>query len=141
MQKKQLTTGAGYGTTQQPDKLHQIRSAFTKSTSTNPIQVTGKSVFLNDLRWRYKPDSFAKGLMKDTFPGWLTDRLRTQATEALRGMDEDMALEVVYDLMDCWTYGVRHYIGIEHIDKLLHSMYNKILYCAEQQEIKLPMHF
>ena len=46
-----------------------------------------------------------------------------------------------FNMMDCWTYGVRHYIGILYIDSMLNSLYNKIAFCAEQQEIELPMHF
>ena len=119
----------------------QIRKALLKGVSKEPTLGIGKSVFFGDLRSKYQPDDFAKGLLEATFPSWLSDRLRSQAVDALRGLDKSMALEVADDLVDCWTYGVRHYVGIRQIDDLLHSMYNKILYCAEQQGVELPMHF
>lgn len=100
-----------------------------------------KSIFFRDLSNKFKPDTFAEGLLISCFPDWLSDRLRRQVVDALRGLDEAMAIEVADDMMDCWTYGVRHYIGILYIDSMLNSLYNKILYNAEQQEVELPMHF
>ena len=120
---KKKTTGV-YRNTPQPDKLPNK-----------------KHVIINDMRWKYKPDGFAEWLMEMTFPDWLPERLRIQAKDALRGLSEDMALEVADNVIDCWSYGVLHYIRVEHVDKMLKSLYNKILYCAEQQEVKLPKHF
>ena len=94
----------------------------------------------NELQ-QFLPDPFAEGLLEDTNPDWMPERLQAQMKDALRGFSEDMALEVADNLLDCYSYGVRHYIGIEHIDKLLHSLYNKILYAASQQGISLPNHF
>jgi hypothetical protein len=92
------------------------------------------------MRWKHRPDGFAEWLMEMTFPDWLPERLRIQAKDALRGLSEDMALEVADNVIDCWSYGVLHFIRVGHVDKMLKSLYNKILYCAEQQEVKLPMH-
>ena len=139
MNKKKIT--GAHSTTQQPNTLQELTNALLKGESTQSAQGAKKSVFFRDLWNKYQPDDFARGLMEATFPWWLSERLRRQAVDALRGLDERMALEVADDLIDCWTYGVRHYIGILYIDSMLNSMYNKILYCAEQQEIELPMHF
>lgn len=140
MKKKNLTTAAN-GSTAQPETLQQMREALKKGVSVDPQQIVVKSVFINDRRGEYQPDGFAEGLMKETFPEWLPERLRSQMKDALRGLDADMALEVYDDLLDCWTLGVRHYIGIWHIDEMLHSLYNKILYCASRQGVELPMNF
>lgn len=140
IKKKHLTTAANCSTTQ-PNGLLQFRDALMKGVSKTTEEDVMKSVFVNDLQARYDPDAFAEGLLEDTTPEWMPDRLRSQMKDALRGLDEDMALEVADDLLDCWTYGVRHYIGIRHIDEMLHSLYNKIIYCASQQGIELPMHF
>lgn len=134
------TTGAHLSTTQ-PNALQELRKALKKGVSVNPEQIVVKSVFINDRRGEYEPDGFAEGLLKDMFPWWLPDRLRRQMRDALRGLNENMALEVADDLVDCWTYGIRHYIGIWPIDNMLHSLYNKILFAASQQEVELPMHF
>lgn len=132
--------GAHHSTVQ-PKPLQELRKALKKGVSVNPKQIVVKSVFINDRRGEYEPNGFAEGLLKDTFPWWLPDRVRCQMKDALRGLDENMALEVADDLVDCWSFGVRHYIGIWHIDNMLHSLYNKILFAASQQEVELPMHF
>jgi hypothetical protein len=137
--KKNKTIGA-HSTKQQPKTL-QHRGTLLKGVSTQPAQGAKKSVFFRDLWSKYQPDGFARGLMEATFPDWLSDRLRRQVVDALRGLDERMALEVTDNLTDCWSFGVRHYVGILYIDSMLNSLYNKILYNAEQQEIELPMHF
>lgn len=125
-----------YGPRTVGENLHD--SVFN---SNEPKQEAKKSVFFRDLRNKFKPDVFAEGLLISCFPEWLSDRLRRQVVDALRGLDEAMAIEVADDVMDFWTYGVRHYVGILYIDNMLNSLYNKIAFCAEQQEIELPMHF
>lgn len=138
--RKHKTTGADNSTNKQPNKLQELTNALLKGASTQSAQGAKKSIFFRDLWSKYQPDSFARGLMEATFPWWLSDRLRRQVVDALRGLDERMALEVADNVMDCWTYGIRRYIGILYIDSMLNSLYNKILYCAEQQEVELPMH-
>lgn len=118
--KKIKTTGA-YRTSPQPNKLQHK-----------------KHVVFRDLRKKFQPDAFAEGLLESTFPEWLSDRLRRQVVDALRGLDEMMAIEVTDDLIDFWSFGVRHHIGIQYIDAMLSSLYNKIAFCAEQQGIELP---
>lgn len=94
-----------------------------------------------DLRREYEPDEFAVGLLKRTFPWWLSDRLCRQAMDTLRGYNKAMALEIADNLVDYYTRGVRHYIGIRYVDCMLHSMYNKFQYCAKQKGIILPGQF
>ena len=89
----------------------------------------------------YQPDAFALWLLEFAYPTWLPDRLRSQMKDALRGFSKDMALEVASKLVDCLAYGVRQYTGIDHVDRHLHSLYNKITYAATKQGIELPMHF
>ena len=99
------------------------------------------TVFVNDLRSEFLPDSFAERILEDTAPSWLSARLLALAKNALCGFNGAMALELADNLVDCWSYGVCHYTRIGHVDKMLNSMYNKILYCAEQRGIQLPGHF
>ena len=94
----------------------------------------------NETMREFLPDAFAAGLIEDTTPDWMPERLQVQMRDALRGFTKGMALEVADNLIDCYSYGVRHYIGIEHVDKMLYSLYNKILYAASQQDVSLPDH-
>lgn len=100
-----------------------------------------KGIYVYDLRSEFQSDPFAERLLEDTTPDWMPKRLQVQMNNALRGFSEDMALEVADNLIDCYSYGVRHYTSIEHVDKLLNSLYNKIQYAATQQGISLPNHF
>lgn len=95
------------------------------------------NIHRRDLNYKYQPDSFSLMLYDATFPEWLPERIRRQAENVLRGFTEDMALEIADNLIDCWCYGVRHYIGIKHVDCLLNSMYNRILFCAREKGIEL----
>ena len=129
------------GNTQQLIELQQFREALIKGLRVNHEKDDAKSVVVNDLRSNFHPDAFAVGLLEDTTPDWMPERLQAQMKNALRGFSEGMALEVADNLLDCYSYGVRHYIGIEHIDKLLNSLYNKIQYAASQKGVRLPNHF
>ena len=95
------------------------------------------NIYRRDLSGTFKPDSFCLMIYNATIPEWLPERIRRQAEDALRGFTEDMALEIADNLIDCWCYGVRHYIGIKHVDCLLNSMYNRILFCAREKGIEL----
>ena len=95
----------------------------------------------NETMCKFLPDAFAAGLIEDTTPDWMPERLKVQMRDALRGFTKGMALEIADNLFDCYSHGVRHYIGIEHVDKLLNSLYNKILYAASQQGVSLPDYF
>ena len=94
-----------------------------------------------DLRGLYKPDGFAVNLLRMTTPEWVPERILHMAEESTRGLTEDMALEVADNVVDAWHFGVLHYTGIPHIDRMLRSLYNRILYAASKQGIRLPRHF
>ena len=115
----------------------------SNETMSKPRKVrgTGKFGIVIDLRSEFLPEAFAVGLLEDTMPDWMPKRLQVLMKEALRGFSEDMAVEVAYNLLNCFSYGVRHYIGIEHVDKMLQSLYNKIQYAASQRGVSLPGHF
>lgn len=105
------------------------------------VCVIGEFDIVNDLRSEYQPDSFAEGLLEDTYPEWMPERLRQQMKDALCGLTKGMALVVADNVFNCWTYGVRHYTNILYVDRLLNSLYNKILYAAFQRDVMLPNHF
>ncbi len=93
--------------------------------------------FDSELNGGFEPNQFCLNLLDMTMPDWMPDRLRRQARDALRGFSDEMALEITDNLVDCWTYGLRHNVGIDHVDRLLNSLYNRILYCANQKGIEL----
>jgi hypothetical protein len=99
--------------------------------------LTTTAVVCSDLRKENQPNAVAYRLLVLNFPDWLSDRLRSQMTDALRGLNKRMAKEVAYDFVDYWLFGVRHFTGIQHIDTMLQSMYNKVNYCASKQGIEL----
>ena len=57
--------------------------------------------------------------------------------DALRGFDEDMALEIADNLIDCWTGLGLRVTGIDHVDELLGRLYMRILSYAHRNGIKL----
>lgn len=135
------TKNAAKRSTQQPKELQQLRNALMMGICVNQEVDVVKTAIANDLRGEFLPDSLAEGLLEDTTPDWMSERLQAQMKNALRGFSKDMALEVADNLVDYYSNGVRHYTFIEHIDKLLNSLYNKIQYAASKQGISLPNHF
>ena len=87
----------------------------------------------------YQPNMFALGLLNDTMPDWVYPTLRLNMAEALEGYNEDVALEIVDNLIDCWSGLGLHVTGLKYVDKLLGELYMRILACAHDQGIKLPM--
>ena len=138
--KKNKKTATSCGSTQ-PKGLLEFVDALNKGVSENPEKGVERSVIVSDLRDEFQPNWFAEGLLRDTYPDWMPQRLRSQMEDALRGLDGAMAIEVADNLLDCWSFGVRHYVGIVYIDRMLHSLYNKIFFAAERQGIELPMHY
>ena len=70
---------------------------------------------------------------------WVDERLRTQLEDMLRGIDREMAQEVIRCILYFINWGIRNYLDLWHIDGMLKTAYNKIEYAATQQGIKLPM--
>lgn len=138
---KKVKTTAANRSNAQPEGLLEFVDAMINGVSVNPNEDVMKSVFFNDLRGECRPDGFATGLLEDMRPDWLSERVFCQTKDALRGLTEGMALEVADDVVDCWCYGVCHFVGIQYIDRMLNSLYNKILWEASRQGVVLPMHF
>lgn len=91
----------------------------------------------HDLNRGFEPDGFCLSLWDVTMPNWIPKNLRADMVDALRGFDEDMALEIADNLIDCWTgHGLR-VTGIDHVDELLGRLYMRILSYAHRNGIKL----
>ena len=97
------------------------------------------AIFYSELNQGYQPNMFALDLLNDTMPDWVYPTLRLNMAEALEGYNEEVALEMVDNLIDCWSGLGLHVTGLKYVDKLLGELYMRILACAHDQGIKLPM--
>ena len=90
-----------------------------------------------NLNPNYEPDSFCLSLFDMTMPDWISNELQKDMVDALRGYNENMALEIADNLVDCWSGLGLHATGINHVDELLGRLYMRILACAHEKGIKL----
>ena len=112
--------------------------AFRATKSSKNRKDRKMTIFYSELNNRgYKPDGFCLSLWNMTMPDWIPKNLRADMVDALRGYDEDMALEIADNLIDCWSGLGLHVTGIGHIDELLGRLYIRILSCANRSGIKL----
>lgn len=94
-------------------------------------------IFYSELNRGYEPDGFCLSLFNMTMPDWIPENLRADMVDALRGYDEDMALEIADNLVDCWSGLGLRVTGIGHVDELLGRLYMRILSCAHRCGVKL----
>lgn len=94
-------------------------------------------IFYHDLKHSVESDRFALGLLNDTMPDWLYKGLRKDMVYSLKGFTEDVALEIVDNLIDCWTGLGLHLTGIRHVDAMLWDFYWRILDCAHTKGVKI----
>ena len=94
-------------------------------------------IFSSELNYSVEPDEFALKLLKDTMPDWINPALRFDMEYSLIGFDADMALEIVDNLIDCWSGLGLHVTGIKHVDELLGRLYMQILSRAHCKGIVL----
>ncbi len=94
-------------------------------------------IMYHDLNHAFKPDSFCLNLWEYSMPDWMPKKLRADMVNALRGFDEDMALEIADDLIDCWSGHALNLTGIDHVDELLGKLYMRILSYVHRHGIKL----
>ena len=94
-------------------------------------------IFYSELNHRVESDGFALGLLNDTMPDWLYKGLRKDMEHSLKGFTEDVALEIVDDLIDAWSGLGLHLTGINHVDAMLWDFYKRILDCAHNKGIRL----
>jgi hypothetical protein len=94
-------------------------------------------IFYHDLKHSVESDRFALSLLNDTMPDWLYKGLRKDMVYSLKGFTEDVALEIVDNLIDCWTGLGLHLTGIGHVDAMLWDFYWRILDCAHTKGIKI----
>jgi len=111
--------------------------AFLAAISSKTRKDQKMQIFYDELNQSVKPDGFALGLLNDTMPNWIKPSLKLDMVEALRGYNEEVALEIVDDLMDCWTGLGLHVTGLKYVDELLGRFYTRIIKCAEKKGVVL----
>ena len=94
-------------------------------------------IFYSELNHRVESDGFALGLLNDSMSDWLYKGLRKDMVNSLKGFTDDVALEIVDDLIDVWTGLGFHLTGIGHVDAMLWDFYWRILDCAHTKGIKI----
>ena len=94
-------------------------------------------IFYHDLKHSVESDRFALGLLNDSMPDWLYKGLRKDMVYSLKGFTEDVALEIVDNMIDCWTGLGLHLTGIRHVDTMLWDFYWRILDCAHTKGVKI----
>ena len=111
--------------------------AFRAAKNSKTRKDRKMQIFYSDLNRGYEPDGFCLSLWNLTMPDWIPENLRADMVDALRGFDEDMALEIADNLIDCWSGLGLHVTGIDHVDELLGRLYMRILSVAHRSGIKL----
>ena len=94
-------------------------------------------IFHRDLNQSVEPDGFALALLNDTIPDGINPTLRFDMVDSLAGYNEDVALEIVDNLIDCWSGLGLHTTGLKYVDELLGKLYIRILECAHRKGITL----
>lgn len=112
-------------------------SAFRAAKRSKTRKDQRMSILYSELNRGYEPDGFCLFLWKATMPDWIPENLRADIVDALRGYDEDMALEIADSLVSCWSGAALHVTGIDHVDELLGRLYLRILSYAHRNGIKL----
>lgn len=90
---------------------------------------------------QFEPDSFCLSLWNMTMPEWISDELREELVDALRGFDSEMSLIIADNVIDVWSGLGLHVTGIRHVDDLLGKLYMRILDCALRKGIHLEYRF
>ena len=94
-------------------------------------------IFYHDPSQSVETDKFALALLNYAIPDWVYPALRFDMVDSLAGYNEDVALEIVDNLIDCWSGLGLSTTGLKYVDELLGRLYMRILTCANNQGIVL----
>ena len=94
-------------------------------------------IIYHDLKHSVESDGFSLSYLNGAMPDWLYKELRTDMVNSLKGFTDEVALEIVDNLIDCWTGLGLYLTGIDHIDTMLWDLYWRILDCAHTKGIKI----
>ncbi len=110
---------------------------FGREVHPSHVHFQKMQIFHSDLIQSVESDGFALALLSYTIPDWIDPILKSEIVEALAGYNADVSLEIVDNLIDCWSGLGLHTTGLRYVDELLGQLYMRILTCAHNQGIKL----
>lgn len=116
---------------------HEGRVMFGREVHPSHVHFQKMQIFHSDLIQSVESDGFALALLSYTIPDWIDPILKSEIVEALAGYNADVSLEIVDNLIDCWSGLGLHTTGLRYVDELLGQLYMRILTCAHNQGIKL----
>lgn len=116
---------------------HEGQVVFGSEVRPSRVQCQKMQIFHSDLNQSVEHDGFALALLNDTIPDWINPTLRFDMVDSLAGYNENVALEIVDDLIDCWSGQGLHTTGLKYVDELLGRLYMRILSCAHRSGVKL----
>ena len=116
---------------------HISHPAFLPAMSGKIRKDKKMKVFYHDLKHSVKSDGFSLRLLNDTMPDWLYKGLRKDMVYSLKGFTDEVALEIVDNLIDCWSGLSLSLTGIRHVDAMLWDFYWRILDCAHTKGIEI----
>ena len=134
-----FTFNVAKGRRNKETNMKKIRTfeEFVAAMSSKTRKDRKMQIFYSELNHSVEPDGFALSLLNYTMPDWIKPSLKLDMVEALRGYNEEVALEIVDDLMDCWTGLGLHVTGLKYVDELLGRFYTRIIKCAEKKGVVL----
>ena len=100
--------------------MEKFSTIFEKAAKAEPKRE--RKIFNRDVRPEYSIDGTAKSVM-ECIEGRVSEELYRDMMNYLLGYSDDMQLEIADNLLDAVCYGWRHYIGIPHIDMIMHVFY------------------
>lgn len=86
-------------------------------------------------RLMYFPDAEAVKVLERNLPRWVSDRLKENIKESLRGLSPQMARDIVVHVTCCAKYGRCDFTCLPYVDRLLAHHYNALQHEAEQKGI------
>lgn len=88
-------------------------------------------------RLMYTPDEEAVKMLERNLPRWVSDRLRENIKESLRGLSFQMARDIVIYVTSCAKYGQCEFTCLPYVDRLLAHHYNALVHEAEKKGVSI----
>jgi len=101
-------------------KKRTIRAVKRKSNKNELLTVR------QDMSSRFPVDSLNLSLLETLEPPRISASLYSEIKESLRGLDENLQLEIVDDLYDYYFRIAKYYTGLPVVDRILSYFYKKI---------------
>ena len=78
-----------------------VAPAFQAAMSSKTRKDQKMRIFYHDLKHSVESDGFSLGLLNNAMPDWLYKGLRKDMVNSLKGFTDEVALEIVDNLIEC----------------------------------------